>query len=90
MDSALKRLKTEKIPIIPLVISNYDHLFYKKTKTFKSGTMKVTVLPPVSTEGLTADDVGSLTDRVRQQMLQVYHEGDTNDNTKNDLKEKSE
>jgi len=52
--------------------------------------MKVTVLPPVSTEGLTADDVGNLTDRVRQQMLQVYHEGDTNDNTKNDLKEKSE
>jgi lysophosphatidate acyltransferase len=32
------------------------------------------VLPPVSTEGLTAEDVGDLATRIREQMLQVLRE----------------
>jgi lysophosphatidate acyltransferase len=32
------------------------------------------VLPPVPTEGLTADDVGDLAARIREQMLQVLRE----------------
>jgi lysophosphatidate acyltransferase len=50
------------------------------------GTLKVTVLPPVSTIGLTSDDVGDLTEKVRQQMLEVYHEGSKANVINDDLK----
>lgn len=35
------------------------------------------MLDPISTDGLTADDVGELTDHVRQVMLKVFHENDS-------------
>ena len=38
--------------------------------------MKARVLAPISTEGVTADDVPELTENVRQQMLKVFLEGD--------------
>ncbi|XP_064648981.1 1-acyl-sn-glycerol-3-phosphate acyltransferase alpha-like [Lineus longissimus] len=61
-----------QIPIIPVVISTYDTFMNKKRKFFKSGKCILTCLPPVSTEGLTADDVNSLTERVRDQMVAVF------------------
>jgi len=47
---------------------------------FDSGTIKVTVLPPVPTTGLTPEDVNDLTDKVRQQMLDVFHKDEPNKN----------
>lgn len=44
------------------------------------GTIKVTILPPVCTKGLTPDDVNDLTDKVRQQMLDSFHKEDSNIN----------
>lgn len=38
--------------------------------------MKAKVLPPISTEGITADDVPELAENVHQQMLKVFLEGD--------------
>ena len=35
--------------------------------------MIATVLPPVPTEGLGSDDVTPLSERIREQMLEVYH-----------------
>ena len=40
------------------------------------GIIKAKVLPPISTEGTTADDVPELTENVRQVMLKVFHKGD--------------
>ncbi|KDR84083.1 hypothetical protein GALMADRAFT_236727 [Galerina marginata CBS 339.88] len=60
------------IPIIPLVTENYWHMYRKGV--FMSGTIKVRVLPPIPTTGLTAGDVGSLASRVRSQMLEALHD----------------
>ena len=38
--------------------------------------MKARVLAPISTEGVTADGVPELAEKVRQQMLKVFLEGD--------------
>ena len=38
------------------------------------GEVIVTCLPPVSTEGLTASDIGDLIERVRNQMQNVFDE----------------
>ena len=49
-----------------------------------AGTIRVTILPKVSTKGLTPDDVGALTEQVQEQMVKVFKEdqlvGRNNDN----------
>ena len=39
-----------------------------------TGTIKVKVLPKVSTEGLTTEDVGMLTEKVQRQMVEVFED----------------
>ena len=39
-----------------------------------TGKFTITVLPPVSTEGKTSDDVNELSEAVRKQMLTTYNE----------------
>ncbi|KAG5648718.1 hypothetical protein DXG03_000065 [Asterophora parasitica] len=60
------------IPIIPIVSENYWRLYHKGV--FDSGIIKVRVLPPVSTAGLTAADIPALTTLVRDQMLDTLRE----------------
>ncbi|KAF7975630.1 hypothetical protein HWV62_9067 [Athelia sp. TMB] len=60
------------IPIVPVVCENYWRLYRKGV--FGSGTIKIKVLPPVPTAGLTTEDVSSLTTRVRDQMLSTLRE----------------
>jgi lysophosphatidate acyltransferase len=60
------------IPIIPIVIENYWHLYRKGI--FESGIIKVRVLRPMSTIGLTAADIGAFAVRVREQMLDTLHD----------------
>ncbi|KAF5388253.1 hypothetical protein D9615_000751 [Tricholomella constricta] len=60
------------IPIIPIVTENYWRLYHKGV--FDSGIIKVRVLPPISTVGLTAADIPALTTRVRDQMLETLRE----------------
>ncbi|KAJ6560356.1 hypothetical protein B0H19DRAFT_944779 [Mycena capillaripes] len=55
------------LPIIPIVVENYWHLYHKNV--FGSGVVHVRVLPPIPTTGLTAEDVPALVTRVREQML---------------------
>lgn len=64
-----------QIPIVPVVVENYHRLFDGKTR-FEGGTIRIKVLPPVSTEGLGKDDVSALSDRVRAQMLETLKEFD--------------
>ncbi|XP_075548227.1 1-acyl-sn-glycerol-3-phosphate acyltransferase alpha-like [Dermacentor variabilis] len=55
-------------PVLPLVLSNYKSFFCSKERKFNDGIVKLTVLPLVSTDGLTTDDVADLTKRVQSMM----------------------
>jgi lysophosphatidate acyltransferase len=63
-------------PIVPIVIPNYPTAgVYDASKhSYNGGKLKLKVLPPISTEGLTADDVNSLVEKVRGQMLETIKE----------------
>ncbi|TFK96590.1 1-acyl-sn-glycerol-3-phosphate-acyltransferase, partial [Pterulicium gracile] len=60
------------LPIIPIVTENYWRIYHKGI--FGGGTIKVRVLPPVSTTGLTSADVAELANTVRDQMLKSLRE----------------
>ncbi|TEB30103.1 1-acyl-sn-glycerol-3-phosphate-acyltransferase [Coprinellus micaceus] len=60
------------IPIIPIVVENYWHLYHQGV--FNEGKIRVKVLPPIPTVGLTGKDVGELAVRVREQMVSTLHE----------------
>lgn len=53
-----------QLPIVPVAISNTSNLFDATSHLLRPGTIKVKVLDPVSTAGLTRDDVPALTARV--------------------------
>lgn len=58
-----------QVPIVPIVCSSLKDVANFATKTLKKGTVKVKMLPPVSTQGLTAKDVNQLSSTVRDKML---------------------
>ncbi|KZT66046.1 1-acyl-sn-glycerol-3-phosphate-acyltransferase, partial [Daedalea quercina L-15889] len=60
------------VPIVPVVCENYWRLYRKNV--FESGTLKVRVLPPVPTEGLTVADIPDLAVRVHDQMVAALRE----------------
>ncbi|KAL3214445.1 hypothetical protein MRX96_034912 [Rhipicephalus microplus] len=63
-------------PVVPVVLSNYKSFFCCEDKIFNdvchlilyAGVIKLTVLPVVSTDGLTLRDVSDLTKRVQSMM----------------------
>ncbi|ESW97514.1 1-acyl-sn-glycerol-3-phosphate acyltransferase [Ogataea parapolymorpha DL-1] len=57
-----------QIPIIPLVVSNTSNIYSLKERNFNTGTIKVKVLEPISTEGLTKDDVNKLVEATYAKM----------------------
>ncbi|NXY38257.1 PLCB acyltransferase, partial [Pomatorhinus ruficollis] len=60
---ALEGIVALLVPVIPVVYSSFTTFYNPKTKLFTSGKIKVEVLPPIETKGLTSDDVTDLTDR---------------------------
>ncbi|KAJ7418508.1 1-acyl-sn-glycerol-3-phosphate acyltransferase beta [Willisornis vidua] len=52
-----------QVPVIPVVYSSFTTFYNPKTNLFTSGKIKVEILPPIETKGLTSDDVTDLTDR---------------------------
>ncbi|KAK5048220.1 hypothetical protein LTR84_005890 [Exophiala bonariae] len=62
------------VPIVPVVAENYSRVLNVKAKRFNAGTIRVKVLDPVPTKGLTAADVDSLTRDVREKMLKTITE----------------
>ncbi|CAK7204618.1 1-acylglycerol-3-phosphate O-acyltransferase [Sporothrix eucalyptigena] len=58
------------VPVVPVVVANYSHLYNTKKFRFLPGKIPIKVLDPIPTTGLTSDDVTALTERVREAMLQ--------------------
>ncbi|XP_058710037.1 1-acyl-sn-glycerol-3-phosphate acyltransferase alpha-like [Poecile atricapillus] len=61
-----------QVPIIPVVLSSYNHFYNQKEKKFTPGNMIIQILPEVETLGLGPEDVPKLTEQVRDSMLFVY------------------
>ncbi|KAM8720788.1 hypothetical protein ACLKA7_006777 [Drosophila subpalustris] len=62
----------QQIPILPVVFSSYCSFLNDKKKILNAGRIVITTLPPVSTEGLTKDDIDTLMERVRAQMTETF------------------
>jgi putative phosphoserine phosphatase/1-acylglycerol-3-phosphate O-acyltransferase len=58
-----------EVPIVPVVVRNAGEIMWRASLVARPGTVDVVVLPPVPTDGLGADDVEDLADRVRQQFV---------------------
>ncbi|KAK0748809.1 hypothetical protein B0T21DRAFT_407292 [Apiosordaria backusii] len=58
-----------QVPIVPVVVANYSHLYSIKDFTFRSGSVPCKVLDPIPTTGLTSADVDELTRETREVML---------------------
>ncbi|XP_038064685.1 1-acyl-sn-glycerol-3-phosphate acyltransferase alpha-like [Patiria miniata] len=63
-----------QVPIVPVVASPYKHMFDTSRRRFDKVEIVLDTLPDVPTEGLTADDVPELTEKVRDMMLQRFRE----------------
>ncbi|XP_076656046.1 1-acyl-sn-glycerol-3-phosphate acyltransferase alpha-like [Halictus rubicundus] len=64
---------TKQIPIQPIVVSKY-YFLNSKQKIFTSGISYMTVLPAISTEGLTLDDLPALTEKTYDCMNSKFSE----------------
>lgn len=58
---------------MPVVFSQY-YFLDSDTKTFEPGKVIITTLPPIPTSGMTRNDVETLSEMARQQMIEVFHE----------------
>ncbi|KAL1606254.1 hypothetical protein SLS60_003656 [Paraconiothyrium brasiliense] len=58
-----------QVPIIAIVVANYSHVLNVKKREFHPGVIDVSVLPPISTKGMTAENVDALMKRTRDAML---------------------
>lgn len=65
---------TAQVPIVPIIFSSYTTFLDKKLKVFKSSEVIIEALPPLSTKGLTHDDIDQLMQECRQVMLEKYLE----------------
>jgi lysophosphatidate acyltransferase len=61
-----------QVPIIPVVYSSYKHVFDAEKKIFTAGEIVVNVLPEISTEGLTVNDIDKLIEKTRNAMIKVH------------------
>jgi putative phosphoserine phosphatase / 1-acylglycerol-3-phosphate O-acyltransferase len=57
------------VPIVPIVIRNAGEIMWRNARTARSGKVQVAVLPPISTDGWTHDDIDKQVHAVRQRYL---------------------
>ncbi|KAI9254503.1 hypothetical protein BDA99DRAFT_562608 [Phascolomyces articulosus] len=65
-----------RVPIVPIVIANYNHLYDAKAKRFNPGNVKIKVLPPVDTTEIdeSSESIDKLANNVRQMMLTTLND----------------
>jgi putative phosphoserine phosphatase/1-acylglycerol-3-phosphate O-acyltransferase len=62
------------VPIVPIVIRNADRVTTREATIIRKGTIDVAVLPPVSVEGWTLDDLDARMGEVRQLFVDTLAE----------------
>ncbi|KAI9927641.1 1-acylglycerol-3-phosphate O-acyltransferase [Aspergillus wentii] len=62
------------VPIVPVVTENYSHVLSPRALRFDAGTIKIKVLPPIITQGMTSADVDGLTKSTQESMLKTLLE----------------
>ncbi|KAJ1501772.1 1-acylglycerol-3-phosphate O-acyltransferase [Coelomomyces lativittatus] len=63
-----------QLPIIPIVVSNYEDIYDSENKCFNSGTIHVRVLEPILTTNMTKDDIDLLIKKTGESMSQALKE----------------
>lgn len=63
-----------QVPVVPVVLSNTSNLFQSKKMLLRRGTIKVKVLDPISTVGMTKNDVPQLCQKVEKLMKEAVVE----------------
>ncbi len=58
-------------PIVPVVFCTYHDIYETRRLRFEGGTVKIKVLPPISTKGLASSDIDTLIEKTRSQMIQA-------------------
>ncbi|XP_026574927.1 1-acyl-sn-glycerol-3-phosphate acyltransferase beta [Pseudonaja textilis] len=61
-----------QVPIIQVVYSSFTSFYNPEKKTFTSGKIKVEIFPPISTKGLTTEDVDDLAKRCYTTMRETF------------------
>jgi len=61
-----------QLPIVPVVMSNYNNFYSKQERILEPGNIIIQCLPAISTEGMTPADVSTLSDQVFAAMSAVY------------------
>ena len=61
------------VPILPMVISEYDFLGPDgaRTEKFTSGNVTIKILPPIQTEGVRKDQIDDLIKETRDSMIEA-------------------
>ena len=62
------------VPIVPICCSNYKRSM--RLNRWRSGPLRIRALPPISTEGMTLDDMPKLMEQCRAQMVACIDELD--------------
>ncbi|KAM6902467.1 1-acyl-sn-glycerol-3-phosphate acyltransferase beta [Xenentodon cancila] len=63
-----------QVPIIPVVFSSYGSFYLRKEKQFKSGIIRLKILPKIDTKGMTTDDVSPLSEKSYDLMRSAFLE----------------
>lgn len=61
-----------QMPVLPVIVSNYENIVNLNKRRFTTGSIDITILPEVSTEGLESSDVEQLTEKVYSIMCKEY------------------
>lgn len=62
--------------MLPIVSAGYSHIYDSAKQSFPGGELEIRVLEPISTKGMTADDVNNLMEKTREVMLKHLKEMD--------------
>ena len=62
------------VPIVPIVIRNAGELMWRGSSLIRAGTVDVVVLPPVPTDGWSADDLDQRIEFIRQAYTDTFPE----------------
>lgn len=61
------------VPVVPVVCENYYPLYDNGRTRFEAGTIRIRILPPVSSEGYSRETVHDFADKVHGVMLNELH-----------------